>query len=192
MTKADQIRELFRQGLDRSAIAKKLGIRYQHANHVLRRSGLITPRPRKKSPTVVQAPKPALTEELLLNSGFQRLAHWQAIEPQGIALSADLPRTPGTYAFVVDGIVQYVGVAKMGLSKRIYFYGNPGATQKTSLRLNSIISELARKQVVVGVLVAQPPDLSWNGLPIHGAAGLEIGLIKSFDLPWNIQGARKS
>ncbi len=47
------------------------------------------------------------------------------------------------YAFAKDRIVVYVGAATMGLAKRLYFYGKPGITQRTSLRLNGIIrSEL--------------------------------------------------
>ncbi len=30
-------------------------------------------------------------------------------------------------------------LATMGLAKRLYFYGKPGATQKTSLRLNEVM-----------------------------------------------------
>jgi hypothetical protein len=41
----------------------------------------------------------------------------------------------------------------------------------------------------VEIYTAQPPDLMWNGLPVSGAAGLEVGLIKSFYLSWNIRGS---
>ncbi len=41
MTKAAQIRKLYTEGLSISQIAQQLGIRYQHAYNVLRRSGLL-------------------------------------------------------------------------------------------------------------------------------------------------------
>jgi hypothetical protein len=34
-----------------------------------------------------------------------------------------------------------------------------------------------------------PADLEWRGLPIHGSAGLELGLIKKYALPWNMRSA---
>lgn len=37
----------------------------------------------------------------------------------------------------------------------------------------------------IEVFVATPPALEWNGLSIHGSAGLELGLIKAYSLPWN-------
>lgn len=35
---------------------------------------------------------------------------------------------------------------------------------------------------------AMPPALAWNGLPVAGDAGLELGLIPTFYLPWNMRG----
>jgi hypothetical protein len=40
----------------------------------------------------------------------------------------------------------------------------------------------------VSILTAVPPDLEWGGLVISGRAGLEVGLIESFYLPWNVRG----
>ncbi len=38
-------------------------------------------------------------------------------------------------------------------------------------------------------LYAVPHDHDWNGLPVHGAPGIELGLIKKFKLPWNMRSA---
>ena len=73
----------------------------------------------------------------------------------------------------------------MGLAKRIYFYGRPGVTQTTSIRINSKIKEELLAQRGVEIFIAIPENLEWNGLPVHGAAGLELGLIKRYYLPWN-------
>src|SRR5205823_1718574 len=37
--------------------------------------------------------------------------------------------------------------------------------------------------------IAHPPDLEWKGLRISAPEGLEAGLIREFDLPWNVRGA---
>lgn len=41
----------------------------------------------------------------------------------------------------------------------------------------------------IEIFIAMPPDLEWNGLPVNGRAGLELGLIEKYSLPWNIRGA---
>lgn len=100
-----------------------------------------------------------------------------------------LPKGVGVYAFVRDAIVLYVGVATMGLAKRIYFYAKPGVSQRTSLRLNDFIRRELQAAARIEVLIAQPDDMEWNGLTVHGAAGLELGLIKAYALPWNMRSA---
>ena len=107
-----------------------------------------------------------------------------------LTLTDALPKAVGVYAFVKNGLVMYVGVATMGLAKRIYFYAKPGVSQRTSLRLNEIIRGELQSSGHVEVLIAQPDDMEWNGLPVHAAAGLELGLIKKYDLPWNMRSAR--
>ncbi len=77
----------------------------------------------------------------------------------------------------------------MGLAKRLYFYAKPGVTQRTSLRLNGIIKSELQKMGSIDIYTAIPPDFEWNGLPVHGTAGLELGLIKKFALPWNMRSA---
>jgi hypothetical protein len=100
-----------------------------------------------------------------------------------------LPKEVWVYAFARGEGVQYVGVATMGLAKRIYFYGRPGVTQRTSLRVNALIREALVTGSSIDIYIALPPDLEWNGLPVHGSAGLELGLIKKFRLPWNMWSA---
>ena len=104
-------------------------------------------------------------------------------------LDQPLPKGVGVYAFVKDGFALYVGVVTMGLAKRLYFYGKPGVSQRTSLRLNGIIKNELLTTPAIDIYIAEPPDLEWNGLPVHGSAGLELGLIKKFSLPWNMRSA---
>lgn len=95
----------------------------------------------------------------------------------------------GVYAFAKENIVLYVGVATMGLAKRLYFYAKPGSTQRTSQRLNEILKAELVAVSHIDIYTATPPDLEWNGLPVHGSAGLELGLIKKYSLPWNVRSA---
>lgn len=186
MSKADQIRQLAAEGLSVSEIAARVGIRYQHAYNVLKRSGAgAAPRPAKP----LRITKPSLPVQTLLDAGFQRASEWILADAGLLALTEALPKAVGVYAFARDGIVLYVGVATMGLAKRIYFYAKPGVSQRTSLRLNDTIRRELEAAARIEVLIAQPDDMEWNGLPMHGAAGLELGLIKAYALPWNMRSA---
>lgn len=170
-------------------IARALGISYQQARSAL----LNTPRTPRAQVVGLAAPppvaKPPLQVEMLLRSGFVAAGKWRLSDDESVVLELPLPKEVGVYAFAQQGIVQYVGVATMGLAKRIYFYGRPGVTQKTSIRINGLVKAELLAQRAVDIFVAIPHDLEWNGLPVHGAAGLELGLIKKFDLPWNKRSA---
>jgi len=58
-----------------------------------------------------------------------------------------------------------------------------GISQRQRLNQMIIIELLGPDPIEV--FVATPPALEWNGLSIHGSAGLELGLIKAYSLPWN-------
>ena len=134
--------------------------------------------------------KPALKVKQLERAGFTPTAAWRLTAAGELETHQPLPKPAGVYAFSIDGVVQYVGLATMGLAKRLRFYARPGSTQRTSQRLNAKLkAELASGQRVE-IHTATPEDLIWNGLPMSGAAGLEFGLIQTFHLPWNIRGAR--
>ena len=189
MTKSEKIRALGRQGLPTAAIARQLGVSYQHAYNVLRKSEIMAAGGKTSSAPTVRSLKPALEEKELIRAGFENVAIWRSSQKYGIEPSSKLPTRQGVYAFSIGGVVKYVGVATMGLSKRIYLYSKPGPTQRTSIRLHQIISACVTRGELVAILVATPDDLHWNGLPIHGCAGLELGLIKKFNLPWNRRSA---
>lgn len=186
-TKSDQIRRLAAEGMSVGEIARRLGIRYQHVYKV-RHRGADTHR--QVPDALIPLARPYLTAETLLTGGFVLSATWRANELGSLILEPKLPSVAGVYAFVKQGRAVYVGVATMGLAKRIYFYGKPGVSQKTSTRINAVLlSEIAAGNLIE-VYTAIPPDFEWNGLPINSVAGLELGLIKKFDLPWNIRSAK--
>jgi hypothetical protein len=98
----------------------------------------------------------------------------------------------GVYAFAIDGVVQYVGLASKSIAQRLGFYSKPGLGQKTNIRLNDLIRGRIDEGAVVEILVAHPPDFDWKGLKVGGSEGLEAELIAEFDLPWNVRGSTKA
>jgi hypothetical protein len=136
--------------------------------------------------------KPHLTVARLLECGFTELGCWELNSASELAHRINLPTTAGVYAFAIDGIVQYVGLASRSLRQRLGFYRTPGVSQRTNLRLNAVIRGHLEKGTRVQILGAHPPDQAWNGLSIKGAEGLEAGLIEAFDLPWNMRGSERT
>lgn len=175
MALADQILELARAGHSTAEIAASLDVRFNRVRSVVGKAGL-------------QLRKPPLTAEALLAGGFTFLGNWQPTTDGRISIDHVLPEAAGTYAFVADGVAVYVGVATAGLGRRLRMYTRSSERRKTWARIHGRIKHSLDEGVVVEVYVAKPPDLEWNGLPVHGGVGLELGLIQRFDLPWNTRG----
>jgi hypothetical protein len=186
MNKSDKIRELHTKGMSTTAIAERLGIRYQFAYNVISKS---FGKPAKKGthPTT-RVRKPALTTERLVKGGFKRLSRWR-ISGEKLDLESPLPRQPGVYAFAIDGVVQYVGVATTTLAKRCGFYIKPGPSQTTSQRLNLVLRDKLDQSHNIEIYGISVTNCAWNGWIIDGNLGLEGGLITNFDVPWNKRGA---
>jgi hypothetical protein len=187
-TKADKIRALSAAGLARADIARFLGISYQHV-----RNTLVQGRPASRITTDTVSGTPAPTHspmERLIEAGFQILAECSPAADGGFAYSAKAPTDAGVYAFAVQGLVMYVGLTRSGLRTRLghYVYGHPG--QKTSSRVKLLILKALSEGHRVQVLIAQPTNFQWNGLPVDGASGLETGLIRMLKPAWNQQGSR--
>ena len=83
-TKSDKIRVLNNAGVDRAAIARYLGIRYQHVYNVLHRDGAIKP---AGGATVREAPVPVPAEVWQLKMGAGGLVELPAafVEAEGLA-----------------------------------------------------------------------------------------------------------
>ena len=194
MSTAQRIRDLALTGMPVADIARSIGVRYQRVYRTLSDAGmlagLVSARP--SGPKVVpepRAPKPPLTVGALTAGGFELACRWTLVEGV-LVLSEPLTKARGVYAFVKNGAALYVGLATMGLAKRIYFYGKPGITQRTSQRLNGLLKAELLGGAEIEIYTAAPPNLSWNGLPVSGEAGLELGLIETFSTPWNMRGAK--
>lgn len=175
MTVANQILKLAREGRSTAEIASLLNVRFNRVRNVVGKAGL-------------QLQKPPLTAQALLAGGFTLLGTWQPTDDGRIAIDQVLPEAAGTYAFVADGVAVYVGVATAGLGRRLRMYTRSGERRKTWARLHGRIKQLLDEGGAVEVYVAKPADVEWNGLPVHVGAGLELGLIQRFDLPWNSRG----
>ena len=65
--------------------------------------------------------KPALTVDRLLAGGFTKAGRWR-VGQDGRLEIMDVPARSGVYAFAIDGVAQYVGVAanSLALRRRIY------------------------------------------------------------------------
>lgn len=196
MNKSEAIRSLAREGLPVADIAPRVGVRCQFARNVLLRAGLLKAVRRSaagapRAPAVAvprESTKPLLSVEDLLRAGFVHSSRWRLTKDGALALENSLPATRGVYAMVKNGAAQYVGLATMGLAKRFKFYVRPGKTQRTSIRLNALLKKELLETQVIDIYTVSPPDLAWNGLPVSGMAGLELGLIEGYKLPWNIRG----
>jgi len=196
MNKSESIRALAGDRLSVADIARRVGVRYQFARNVLQRAGLLksvrSAASRSARTPVASLPagpaKPILAVEALVHAGFVHSSRWRLTKDGELALENPLPVARGVYAMAKDGEVQYVGLATMGIAKRFKFYVRPGRTQRTSIRLNDILKKELYASQVIDIYTVSPPNFAWNGLPVSGMAGLELGLIESYKLPWNIRG----
>lgn len=201
-TKADQIRALARAGYLRTEIAAQLGIRYQHVRQVLERSGIDLGRKQRTDaaspgirPPAKERPKPEATianepipAARLIDAGFIRIGQWTSISDEAFELDCIVPADAGVYAFVVDGIINYIGLTQRGLRGRMAHYVRGHARQRTSARVKGLILTALNAGSRVEVLIATPEATTWNGLPVLTAPGLEAGLIRMIRPDWNMQG----
>lgn len=134
------------------------------------------------------ATRPPLSIQALLADGFCVSSRWILGAGGELVAETALPREPGVYVFGLAGRAVYVGIASTSLAKRLYFYSRPGVSQRTNIRLNARLRAELATAGSIDILTASPPAMSWRSWPINTAAGLEYGLISSFDIPWNLRG----
>lgn len=195
-TKSDKIRALAKAGYTRTEISEILEIRYQHVRKVLVDAGItegLKNTQASRSPLPVSLPQKAIKEEYpwtrLLDAGFHHAGNWELTEDGSLRITGDIPKKPGVYALILDGIVVYIGLTLNGLHIRMDQYRRGHKGQRTSARINTLIKGSLLEHKSINILVATPEPLEWNGLPVNGAAGLEAGLIELIRPKWNIQGA---
>jgi len=83
----------------------------------------------------------------LLKLGFQHVGDF-FLQGEKIQFSlTNHKRDKGSYAFVVDQNVKYVGVTNNTLYARINGYRNPGPSQETNKRINPKIADAGKVQI---------------------------------------------
>ena len=181
-TKSDKIRALAKAGYARAEIAALLGIRYQHVRKVLLDAGITGGLKNVKLEVEHEPVEVELSDdtepvnaEILLEAGFKLLGSWTQPASGEILLSAKAPNDPGVYAFVLEGVIVYVGLTQTGLRTRLDHYRRGHERQRTSRRVKGLIATALTEKKRVEVLIAIPSALDWNGLPINTAAGLGNG-----------------
>jgi hypothetical protein len=185
-TKSAQIRALDTNGYAKTDIARLLGISYQHVYNVLTQSGTV----KKKSPNDhenLDDKTEKWSEDRLLSAGFELIGCCILNGTDEFSYSDQAPKSPGVYAFSVNNLIHYVGLTRASLRGRLghYVYGHE--QQRTSARVKRLIVSALNAGDAVRVLIAVPPQLEWNGLPVDGASGLETGLIGLIRPVWNVQ-----
>jgi hypothetical protein len=193
-TTSARIRALALARYERAEIARILSIKYQHVRKVLvdadakndpkARQGTLHRTSRPLAPSLEASPA------VLLRAGFQVIGEWMPTAHGTFHLSERAPRDPGIYAFVVDGVVRYIGLTQTGLQTRMGHYRRGHRGHRTSSRVKALILACLAEGKPVQVLAATPEPLDWRGLPVSTAAGLEAALIRAMRPEWNMLGAR--
>jgi hypothetical protein len=130
------------------------------------------------------------TLDRLLGHGFELLGSCRLVSSGSFEYAARAPDRPGVYAFALDASIVYVGLTRGSLLTRLGHYAYGHERQRTSARVKQLILAELIAGRTIQVCTASPPALSWNGLPVDGPAGLETGLIRLIQPPWNMSGLK--
>ena len=124
----------------------------------------------------------------LLSCGFTRIGAWR-VGTSGMAhLDGQAPAEPGVYAFFVGGRLCYVGAAQRGLHHRMQSYSRNQRIGGSRRPIHRELALVLKNAQAIDVLAVIPEQLNWRGLPVDTIAGLEEGLIRLFQPPWNRRG----
>ena len=121
--------------------------------------------------------------------GFENVGNWYLNDGSIMfILNSHANQKNILYAFVVDGVIKYIGKSILTLRRRIYAYQHFGPTQKTNIRVHGLLKEMLikNKSISIYAFVTKNPML-YKGVPIDLAAGLEDSLIAKFKPEWNIR-----
>jgi hypothetical protein len=127
----------------------------------------------------------------LMRSGFKHVGSWLTNEGK---IKLDFTPEQGratVYAFLLDGVLVYIGLTQTCFYRRMQGYRNGTATQRTNVRIRGFILEALAAGRKIAVLAATPEEkLEWRNLPVSLAVGLESGLIEKFRPEWNLLNKR--
>ena len=94
----------------------------------------------------------------------------------------------GVYAFIVDEVAQYVGVSLRSFSERMTQYRIGHKSQPTNVVMRQRFLDMINDGQKVEVYCLETDHVEWQGWPVNVAAGLEVALIKKYQLAWNSKG----
>jgi len=204
LNRTQRIIELHHQGFEAASIAHQLGIPVHLAEDVLREAGLTgsgaasaaegetavvlgtatvaapPPRPRGQ--------RPALTTAALAAGGFHKTGGWVVASAGRLDMIGTPPARPGLFAFAAGGRALYLGLTLRKLDGRLNLYRSGQGEQATVARMRArLLDELGRGPPIE-IHTVTPPDGVWSGWPVSTASGLEVAMLKRYDLPWNRKG----
>jgi hypothetical protein len=131
----------------------------------------------------------------LLEIGFVSSGYWKLSDDRSAIiyqLEAHLNKKNALYAYVIDGVIKYIGKTAQPVFKRLNGYQKPGPKQSTNIRVNAnILRELNSNKLVEILLFIDNGLLSYAGYHVNLAAGLEDNLIKTLTPEWNYSGNKR-
>jgi hypothetical protein len=126
----------------------------------------------------------------LLDFGFFKIGRWFLKNNQlQFELYKNKYQRNALYSFVCDEEVKYIGKTVQPINQRLNGYKYPGDTQKTNIRVKKLILDMmsAGHEIDIYVFIDQA-NLTYRGIIINLAAGIEDSLISEFCPDWNITG----
>lgn len=128
-----------------------------------------------------------IVEKFIPTSTWERDGHGQA------HINGDVPAQPGVYLFVIGGKIYYVGSAVSSLRSRMASYRrrqNGGLPSRpVHIELSKALDE-GKLVEVFTLVIPEPIEVGREGLPVDYAIGLEAGLIRTLNPPWNRRGSK--
>jgi hypothetical protein len=120
--------------------------------------------------------------------GFQKAGCWvQKSENIDFELEERFVKcSPVLYAFIIDGLIKYVGETTKTLQNRMQQYKTPAPTQSTNIKnRENIKKELEFGNSVEIYVFVDSGLLSYGGYKINLARGLEKSIIDDLNPEWN-------
>ncbi len=115
-----------------------------------------------------------------MKNGEPRIIYVKNPEEEAISKSS-----PALYAFVVNGLLKYIGKTTQVLHRRLYGYAKPGKSQATNLKCQKKILKALKCDSVDVYGFAPDVPLCYDQFQINLPAGLEDALIKMMKPTWN-------
>jgi hypothetical protein len=128
------------------------------------------------------------SQQHLLRLGFEVVGYWMLSQGQiQFVIQQHRQDRDLLYAFTSEECVLYIGKTTQTLYQRMNGYRDPGPSQKTNIRNHELILELLQKGLEVEILALVPKEvMSYRGIQVNIAAGIEDNLITFIKPPWNI------